>query len=65
MQNTSQVEGQKNPKMVFDLKGSTVGRKVFLEKKFWEKSFDQKKIMKDMNYLEIVQHMPLLRMDPY
>ena len=40
MQNTSLLENKNNPKMVFDLKGSTVKRKTKVEPRFWKKSLN-------------------------
>ena len=62
MQNTSLLESKSNPKMIFDLKGSTVNRKEHLETKFWKNSLNFKKILKDNNYLEISQDLNLLSM---
>lgn len=56
MQNTIQLKKKKNDKMVFDLKGSSVNRYIKLpreEKKFWKSTFSQKRVMKDINFLEI------------
>jgi hypothetical protein len=50
--------------MIFDLKGSTVGRKEYIETKFWSQSLDQKKTMKDMNFLEISQEVSLVKLQP-
>ena len=63
MQNTSLLESKSNPKMIFDLKGSTVNRKEHLDTKFWKNSLNQKKILKDLNYLEISQDLNLLSMN--
>jgi hypothetical protein len=46
--------------MVFDLKGSTINRKVSLgpdDRKFWRTSLNHKKDLKDLNYLEICKDM--------
>ena len=47
----------KNRKMTFDLKGSTKGRMTGIpqeEQKFWKKNeFNQKRVMKDLNFMEI------------
>lgn len=57
MQNTCKVTNQDNKKMTFDLKGSTKGRLTCIppdEQRFWRKNdFNQKRVMKDLNYLEI------------
>lgn len=45
-----------NPRMIFDLKGSRNKRYVNLpaeEKAIWKKSRNQKRVMKDLNFLEI------------
>ena len=42
--------------MTFDMKGSTIKRKVRFNganKQFWLRKLDQKKVMKDLNYVEI------------
>jgi len=53
MQNTIMLQKKNNKKMIFDIKGSTINRKVKLPDKFWRNSPDQKKVMKEMNFLEI------------
>ena len=54
MQNIAYSQDKTNPKMVFDLKGSTYKRKTKLaDKQFWLKSLNQKKILKDQNFQEI------------
>ena len=59
MQNTTNLINRKNPKMIFDLKGSTIGRKSKLptSEKFWLTTRNQKKVMKDVNFLEINKDM--------
>lgn len=55
--------------MSFDIKGSTSGRRTFFpqdEQKFWRANhFNQNKIMKDLNYMEINRDMnnQLLKLD--
>lgn len=42
--------------MKFDFKGSTINRSVGFkdgEYKFWYQNFNQQKVMKDLNYIEI------------
>ena len=56
MQNSIQMRNPLNSKMVFDLKGSQLNRYVSLtpeEKALANMSFNQKKVMKDLNFLEI------------
>lgn len=56
MQNTAILQNKTNSNMSFDVKGSTVGRKTKLQpdqQKFWYNSMNHKKILKDINYLEI------------
>lgn len=56
MQNTSQLRNKSNDKLIFDMKGSTIGRKVGFgpsENKFWLKKLNFKKCLKDLNYLEM------------
>ena len=56
MQNTAVLQNPKNNKMTFDMKGSTENRKVGFNnknKQFWLKKLNQKKVMKDMNFIEI------------
>lgn len=58
MQNTVQLKNKKNPKMIFDLKGSRINRYVNLpseEQNFWKKTPNQRRCMKDLNLLEIEQ----------
>ena len=54
MQNIVQLENKSNPKVTFDLKGSTKNRKVKVDK-FWKDKTELncKKCLKDLNYLEI------------
>lgn len=69
MQNTADLINSKNPKMTFDLKGSTVGRKSTLAttEKFWLTTQNQKKVMKDLNLLDINKDMDekLIRLLPH
>lgn len=54
MQNTAKMKNPQNPKMVFDLKGSTIGRYTKLEEdNFWLRTQHQRRVMKDINLLEI------------
>ena len=53
MQNTTQYHSPHSFRMSFDLKGSTKDRKTKFEKKFWINQPNTKKVMKDMNYIEI------------
>lgn len=53
MQNTVKLSDKKNHKLTFDIKGSTINRKVNFEEKFWMNQLNHKKVMKDTNYLEI------------
>ena len=53
------MNSKNNNKMTFDIKGSTKGRMTSLpqdEQKFWfANHFNQKRVMKDLNYMEINQ----------
>jgi hypothetical protein len=49
--------------MIFDIKGSTVNRIEPFKTKFWKMGFNQNKIMKDLNYIEINQDIDLLRLN--
>ena len=51
MQNTCLYEHKK--RLVFDLKGSTVGRKTQVETKFWKEGMNCDKVLKDINFGEI------------
>jgi hypothetical protein len=56
MQNTVVLESKKNHKISFDLKGSSVGRKIKFNlesEKFWLSNLNHKQVMKDKNYMEI------------
>ena len=56
MQNTCNPNNKKNDKLTFDLKGSTVGRATkFPEQsqRFWLTQLNQKRCLKDLNYMEI------------
>ena len=56
MENSVKLQCKKNPKMLFDLKGSVYHRKVKFEgdeTKWWLNSFGQKKGMKCRNFVEI------------
>mmetsp|Transcript_20690 Transcript_20690/g.31681 ORF Transcript_20690/g.31681 Transcript_20690/m.31681 type:complete len:107 (+) Transcript_20690:2388-2708(+) len=56
MQNTSRLHNKDSSVLKFDMKGSTIKRSTKLrgdEQKFWKKNLHCKKILKDMNYLEI------------
>lgn len=56
MQNTVQLRDKQNGQLKFDMKGSTKGRYVPIPKsehKFWRTTFDQSRVMKDLNYEEI------------
>ena len=58
MQNSVQMIDPMNHKMTFDLKGSRINRYVKLpdeEKSFWKQSLNQRRVMKDLNLLEIEQ----------
>ena len=50
--------------MIFDIKGSTVNRKSEVAAQFWRKDFNQRKTMKDMNFVEISQDSPLVKLEP-
>ena len=53
MKNIAYMEKSKD-KMVFDIKGSTVNRFVNLpDERFNDTNFNQKSILKDMNYIKI------------
>ena len=47
MENTIKVLNEKNQKMVFDLKGSSVNRMVNFDTRWWMKKFGNKRVMKD------------------
>ena len=56
MQNTMCMRDTSNKKVTFDLKGSQQGRLVYLgedDQKFWRKSFNHKKVLKDVNFIEM------------
>lgn len=56
MQNTCNPVNKKNDKLTFDMKGSTVGRQAKFDKeeeRFWLKQLNQKRCLKDLNYVEI------------
>ena len=56
MQNTAILTNNKNKRMFFDMKGSTVSRKTSFPTKyrqFWQRSLHYKKTMKDLNFIEI------------
>ena len=56
MQNTVFMKDNTNNKMTFDLKGSLLGRQVKLglgDQKFWRKGFHSKKVLKDLNFIEM------------
>lgn len=54
LQNTTETMNSKNDKIIFDLKGSLNKRFVNLpeeEKTFWKSSLNQKRVLKDLNFL--------------
>lgn len=56
MQNTIKMKNLRNQRIIFDLKGSTIKRYVNLpkdEKFFWKSSLNHKRVLKDLNFLEI------------
>ena len=55
MQNTAVLRNKRNNKLTFDIKGSYVGRKEKFksDEKFWLKNLNCKKVLKDLNYLEM------------
>lgn len=53
MQNTVQMLRNVNDRMTFDMKGSTINRKVPVGSKFWKSCRNCKQVLKDINYLEI------------
>ena len=53
MQNTCQLTDPKCARMTFDLKGSKVHRRTPVTHKFWNTSFNYKKILKCLNFIEI------------
>jgi hypothetical protein len=68
MQNTSRMENNKNSKVIFDLKGSSINRMSKLPKKdqkFWRRYLNCSKILKDTNFIEINKELnySLLRLD--
>ena len=56
MQNTARTKLKNSQTLEFDLKGSTSGRKVKVEHEFWKDSLHQKKGMKDMNLVEMLNN---------
>lgn len=57
MQNACQQTAKDCKKMIFDLKGSTHGRRTKYDTKFWRKNGNFNKILKDLNYIEINKDM--------
>ena len=55
MANTINVLSPTNPKMTFDLKGSRINRMENFEKDqyWWRENFGHKRVMKDLNLLQI------------
>lgn len=53
MQNSVQMLKKDNQRMTFDMKGSSIKRKVPVSSRFWKKCLDYKPVLKDLNYLEI------------
>ena len=54
MKSTAYMDVKSNPKMAFDIKGSTKNRCTKIpDKRFMFKSFNQDRILKDLNYLKI------------
>ena len=57
MQNTVLLQNKKNSKLTFDIKGSTIKRYRDLTRKQYKKIRNEQnceKVLKDMNYLEIL-----------
>ena len=68
MQNTCLLKNKRNEKIIFDIKGSTTNRLTILsgsDYKFWKKSLSCKRVLKDMNFLEISseKYEPLVKFD--
>lgn len=56
MQNTVFMKDNSNNRVTFDLKGSLLGRQLKLgptDQKFWRKGFHFKKVLKDVNFIEM------------
>jgi len=53
MENISQLINPKSYKLMFDLKGSTVNRKIKLKEQFWNNKLHFSGILKDLNFIEI------------
>lgn len=62
MQNTSMLQSNEHPKMIFDLKGSTAGRYTPCAPKFWHKNLNHSKCLKDLNFQEINNDISLMRL---
>ena len=56
MENTAQLQKNKHSSMIFDIKGSIIGRKIKFkdsDERWWTKQLGHKKCMKDNNFIEI------------
>ena len=55
MQNTCEFDSYENPKITFDLKGSTINRKIKTNEKFWltDDPLSFSGVLKDQNLIEI------------
>lgn len=69
MENTKRLQKPDNYHMTFDLKGSTISRQVKIpqdQEKFWKLAPHCKKVLKDLNFLEISKDLgrSMIHMDP-
>ena len=53
MENSVKMKNKDNPKMTFDIKGSTHHRKIAFDDKWWLTNLGHKKCMKCRNFVEI------------
>jgi hypothetical protein len=54
MENVGKLRDKKhNHKLVFDMKGSTVKRRIHLQEQFWKEKLDFSGVLKDLNFVEI------------
>jgi 1-phosphatidylinositol-4-phosphate 5-kinase len=57
MENTAKMMSSLSDKMSFDLKGSTFNRKQKVPNKFWDKKLDSSKVLKDQNFIAMVNEL--------
>ena len=53
MENLIKFKQKNSKRMIFDIKGSQMNRYSKVAPQFWRKSFNQKTVMKDLNFVEI------------